>query len=450
VNQRAIDAAELVASEARGDVRGRLADGGAVVVEAVAGGGKSTFVVETVDRLADEATIVVVAPTNEQVYALVRTLADRRPGLPLHYVPASSAELPFPPPPGVQVCRPARQARGGRILVATLHKIADALGRGDIDRADLLIVDEAFQADAGIYYRVADIAPTHLLVGDAGQIDPFSTAAGAAELRGLAEDPVRTSVEVLLENHPDTPRHRLPITRRLDERAVPAVRAFYSLDHHFEAAVPTGIRELRFATRLKHDRRQRTLDAILRDAGVDGWAHVELPAAPALPTDPQLVSLAADLVATAMAAEMHGETGCERHGSNPLAAERIAVGASHRDQVRSLRRALVERGVSGVTVDTANRLQGLEYDLVVALHPLAGLPAPDTFHLESGRLCVLATRHRHACIVLGRSSDRTLLRTLPPSGEAYLGRDDEPLLDGWDVHQRFLDALDPHRHSLAA
>jgi hypothetical protein len=348
------------------------------------------------------------------------------------------------------VCEPAGESRGYRILVATLHKVADAFARGDLEEADLLVVDEAFQANSGIYYQVAEIAPTHLLVGDAGQIDPFSTAPGAVELRGLTEDPVRTSVEVLLENHPDTPRHRLPITRRLDERAVPAARSFYSHEHEFEAAVPAGVRTLEFATRLQRDPRQRELDAILRAAAPAGWAHVELPAAPALPSDPELVGLAADLVATALAPDIHATVACERHDPRPLGAERIAVGASHREQVRALRRAILERGIKDVTVDTANRLQGLEFDLVVALHPLAGLPAPDAFHLESGRLCVLTTRHRHACVVLGRASDRDLLNSLPPSGEAYLGRDDEPLLDGWDIHRRFFEALDPHRHRLAA
>lgn len=405
---------------------------------------------DTVDELADDARIVVTAPTNEQVYALVRAIAEKRPGQALHYTPSKAAELPFIPPPGLVVCEPTGKSHGYRILVATLHKVADAFGRGDLEEADLLIIDEAFQANSGIYYQVAEIAPAHLLVGDAGQIDPFSTAPAAAELRGLAEDPIRTSVEVLLENHPESPRHRLPITRRLDERAVPAARSFYSPEHEFEAAVPAGVRTLEFATRLQHDPRQRELDAILRSAASAGWAHLELPAAPALPSDPDLVDLAADLVATALAPDMHAIVECERHGRRALTPDRIAVGASHREQVRALRRAMLDRGVEDVTVDTANRLQGLEFDLVVALHPLAGLPAPDAFHLESGRLCVLTTRHRQACIVIGRASDRELLNALPPSGEAYLGREDEPLLDGWSTHQRFFDALAPYRVRLAA
>lgn len=94
-----------------------------------------------------------------------------------------------------------------------------------------------------------------------------------------------------------------------------------------------------------------------------------------------------------------------------------------------------------MTVETANRLQGLEFDLVIAWHPLAGLHALDGFHLESGRLCVMATRHRHACVVVDRAGDRELLEGVPPSGDAWLGRDDEPMLDGWEAHRAFYESL---------
>jgi len=51
---------------------------------------------------------------------------------------------------------------------------------------------------------------------------------------------------------------------------------------------------------------------------------------------------------------------------------RIAVGAAHRDQVAAIRQALGGTAGADVTVDTANRLQGREYDITVVLHPLSG------------------------------------------------------------------------------
>ncbi|MCU1495561.1 MAG: uncharacterized protein JWO62_3325 [Acidimicrobiaceae bacterium] len=53
-------------------------------------------------------------------------------------------------------------------------------------------------------------------------------------------------------------------------------------------------------------------------------------------------------------------------------------------------------------VETANRWQGLERDVVVALHPLLGETAPEAFAMDAGRLCVMTPRHKVACALIGR------------------------------------------------
>ena len=87
----------------------------------------------------------------------------------------------------------------------------------------------------------------------------------------------------------------------------------------------------------------------------------------------------------------------------PVTADRIAIGTAHRDQAAAVRAELARLGVDGVTVDTANRLQGREFDVTIVLHPLSGRRDATAFHLEAGRLCVLASRHRHACVVVARA-----------------------------------------------
>lgn len=99
-----------------------------------------------------------------------------------------------------------------------------------------------------------------------------------------------------------------------------------------------------------------------------------------------------------------------------------------------------------MVVETANKLQGLEFAVTVVWHPLAGLAEADAFHLDPGRLCVVLTRHRHACVVVGRAGDRDLLTdTPPPPTAAYLGYDPDPVLDGWAAHEAVFDATDPYR-----
>jgi hypothetical protein len=246
-------------------------------------------------------------------------------------------------------------------------------------------------------------------------------------------------VGVLRRNHPRTPIHGLPITRRLDRRAAGLARTFYpGLD--FAAAVLPGVRELALGRAVSRS----PLDAALELAARHGWADVRLPAAPVLPADPQTVALIAALVQRLF--ERGPRVRCENQARAALQMEQVAVGVSHNDQKDLLRLALAERRLSGVVVETANKLQGLEYEVVVAWHPLAGLAEPDAFHLDPGRLCVLLTRHRQACLVVGRHGDERILDDgVPPSPPAYLGCTDDPVLDGWEAHRQVYATLEAFR-----
>ena len=95
-------------------------------------------------------------------------------------------------------------------------------------------------------------------------------------------------------------------------------------------------------------------------------------------------------------------------------------------------------------MDTANRLQGREYDVTIVLHPLSGRRDATAFHLESGRLCVLTSRHRHACVVVARAGIAELLDAHPSTEPVHL---DVPVKfpDGWEANQAVLAHLAKHR-----
>ncbi len=134
-------------------------------------------------------------------------------------------------------------------------------------------------------------------------------------------------------------------------------------------------------------------------------------------------------------------------GPVPLTPDRVAVGTAHRDQAAAVRAALHDLGVPpGVTVDTANRLQGREYDLTVVLHPLSGRPDATAFHLETGRLCVLASRHRHACVVVCRAGVAELLDEHPSTEPVQLGVTVK-FPDGWEAMMATWDHWSEHRVS---
>ena len=96
--------------------------------------------------------------------------------------------------------------------------------------------------------------------------------------------------------------------------------------------------------------------------------------------------------------------------------------------------------VDAIVVDTANRLQGREFDVVVALHPLSGRASASEFHLETGRLCVLLSRHRQACIVVGRAGIMDVLDAHPGDTPIWIGAP-IPLPDGWEANQTVIERL---------
>src|SRR5262245_50383630 len=449
----AVRAAEQTADRAIADLLGSRSRSRAVVAPAPAGAGKSHLVSTAVDRARDRGLRVAVgAPTNAQAFGLVATIArlhcSRGGSRAVTFVPGTDVSLPDAVRnlPGVRE-RKADQVNGDGLIVANLSKLGDAFCRGKLGRFDALLVDEAYQADSAKYFAAAGLAPVHLLVGDSGQISPFATIEDPCRWRGLPEDPLQTAVGVLLRNHPATPVYGMPITRRLDGRAARVAQLFYP-ELSFVPAVLPGVRQLRLHPAPATDPRARALDAALTLAVREGWAHVELPRAAVLPADPEAIGLLVDLVRRLF--ERSPEVCCERQTApTTLRPEQVAVGVSHNDQKDLLRVAFEALGLGEVVIETANKLQGLEFEVVFVWHPLAGLPEADAFHLDPGRLCVLLTRHRQACVVVGRVGDRDLLEDqLPPPTAAYLGWDPDPLLDGWEVHREVFGALDPFRISV--
>ncbi|HET9516257.1 MAG TPA: AAA domain-containing protein, partial [Actinoplanes sp.] len=266
-----------------------------------------------------------------------------------------------------------------------------------------------------------------LFVGDPGQLDPFSTVE-VHRWSGLSWDPMQSAVAVLLRHNPDLPVHRLPVSWRLPASAAPVVAAAFYPYTGFRSGTGPHDRVLAFA-----DAAASPLDAVLDHAAATGWGLHELPPRFTVRTDAEAAAACAALAARALA---RGALATSEAGTAVLTADRIAIGAAHRDQVAAIR-SLLPAAAAGVTVDTANRLQGREYDLTVVLHPLSGRRDATAFHLESGRLCVLTSRHRHACVIVARAGIAELLDAHPSTEPVRLG---VPVKfpDGWEANQCML------------
>ncbi|MEU6743959.1 AAA family ATPase [Streptosporangium sandarakinum] len=403
-----------------------------VVVDSPPGAGKSTLVVRAAGHIAETGEpLMIVAQTNEQVDDLVDRLATEHPDLTIGRLSASGYVTPgrVLGHPNVSVAGKLPDLGDPAVVVATADKWA-WIG----DRTwPWAIVDEAYQMRSDKLLRIASLFERALFVGDPGQLDPFSIVDGD-RWAGLSWDPVQSAVSVLLRHNPDLPVHRLPVSWRLPASAAPVVsEAFYPF-----TGFRSGTGDADRALELTVNGMRTSYDRALEEAAASGWALYELPSRHTVRTDAEAVRAVAVLAVRLLqrAPVAHSE-----RGSHRVTADRIAIGAAHRDQVAAIRAAGVPEEI---TVDTANRLQGREYDVTVVLHPLSGRRDATAFHLESGRLCVLTSRHRHACVVVARAGIPELLDAHPSAEPVQLG---VPVKfpDGWEANQAVLAHLAKHR-----
>ena len=415
-------------------VTGSAAAGGGVVVDSPPGAGKSTLVVTAATRLADAGErVIVMAQTNEQVDDLTERLAISRPDQRIGRLCASSytPSARLVRHPNVAMETAAGDLTDCPVIVGTAHKWSTVKAAS----WPWAIVDEAYQMRSDLLLQVAGLFQRSLFVGDPGQLDPFSTVT-TERWTGLTWDPMQSAVAVLLRHNPGIPVHRLPVSWRLPESAAPVVaEAFYPFTG-FRSAPAAEQRTMEFsASAFGANAFDETLDM----AASSGWALYQLPGRHTVRTDAEAVAACAALAARVLqrGAIFRSERAVEPQPATPA---RIAVGTAHRDQAQAIRACLAAGGYPGVTVDTANSLQGREFDLVIVLHPLSGRRDATAFHLEAGRLCVLTSRHRHACIVVARAGIPELLDSHPSTEPVHLN---VPVKfpDGWEANQAVLSHL---------
>jgi len=414
-----------------------------VVVDSPPGAGKSTLVVAAAALLAERGErVMVVGQTNEQVDDLIDRMAAEHGVLKIGRLSAQDYT------PTERVARhqnvTARTAVADLIdhplVIATAAKWAMLTGLTSTEaRWPWAIIDEAYQMRSDSLLRIAHLFSKALFVGDPGQLDPFSTVETERWL-GLNWDPMSSAVAVLLTNNPGIPVHTLPVSWRLPATAAPAISAAFYPFSGFVAATELSDRAMRWNTRPFGI---TSFDLALQTAGDTGWALYELPHRHTLRTDAEAVDACAELAARLL---LRGAVAVSERGRHDVTADRIAIGVAHRDQAAAVKRALraraavypvLSRDVTRVVADTANRLQGREFDVMIMLHPLSGRRDATAFHLEAGRLCVLASRHRHACVVVARAGIPELLDAHPSAEPVHLG---VPVKfpDGWEAHQSFM------------
>lgn len=407
----------------------------AVRVDSPPGAGKTALV----ERLAVQSREIlgercmVATQTNEQAFDLARRLATGFPRIPICLFARRELAIPLDllNHPALCVVRDITAVPGGPCIVISNAAKWSWVTQANV-RFDCQIVDEAFQLPDFRFQQIAGLADRVVLIGDPGQIAPLINCE-IDRWRCDKAGPQVACPRALEARHPGIQRLALPVSRRLVPDTVDVIQpAFYS-ELPFSALTRRGERRLVVADS-GHEHVDRVIDPIVRGASI---VQAELPPRLTGEVDADLAEVAVSITARMLA---RGASVIYGADMTPLTPRMIGIVCAHVSQVNAIRERM-PRPFDAVLVETADRFQGLEREVMIVHHPLSGRADASEFHLDAGRMCVMLTRHRTACVLLARRGVAELLTQYAPSGNRVLGLDADAEFEGWRAHRSVMAAL---------
>lgn len=337
----------------------------ATVVDSPPGAGKSLLVATVVAHLAARSglRVVVATPTRPQAQDIAIGIA-RRIAKPSSVSLALSGALEAVDVEGrgfleIKLGAQGAKPTAGRVVVRTLASCALAP-----PEADVLVIDEAYQSTYADVATASDRCTQLLLVGDPGQIGPVVTV-DTTEWERMDAGPHRRTPEVV-SRMPDAQVLNLTQTYRFGQETVDVIAPMYAFP--FTSA--------------------RSPRMVVGEAEVASCRSKSTGDAYSMALMQEVADRAVALVGKTL--RVDGEP------DRKIEPADIAVVAARNVQVNSLRALMNSAGMAETTVGTADKLQGGQWEAVVALDPLVG--ATDggaTAHgLSLGRLCVMLSRHK--------------------------------------------------------
>ena len=408
-----------------------LGDGGRLaVVKAPPGSGKTHTLIEVLSVLVTAGQrIAIAAQTNSQADDICVRFAKDHPEIPTSRFssrgslpppgfPASvgwiTATIDLPTTPGVTVGTTAKWS------------LTDVIAP-----FDLFAVDEAWQMSWADLMQCALLSERFLMIGDPGQIPPVVTI-DVRRWETSPRAPHKAAPEVVLAE-PTLEDERfvasLPACRRLPHEAVQFILPFY--DFYFDAFVDPGARgvDIPNGDELTDLRDGRPLVLTIPTP-----AH-----GPPPEVDLELAEAAHQIVSQLLNARAEVRVGPPSAPGRLLTPADIGVSSSHRVMNAAISKTLAIWS-GDIRVDTPERWQGLERPMMIVMHPLSGVISPSAFDLETGRLCVMSSRHQSGLVLLTRDHVQSTLSDFIPSAEQAPGRPDI-VGRGHDAHICFWETL---------
>ena len=397
-------------------------DGLCCVVKAPPGSGKSYNLLESLEDAIEEGRkIAIAAQTNNQVDDLCIRFSERYPD---NLIYRFSSKFYTPPanfsPSVIVVTDKKELPLDGSVMIGTVAK----LGLVDFaDQYDVLLIDEAWQMTWADFLTLRDVSNRYVFIGDPGQIPPTVTI--SVDRWEVSPDaPHRATPDVVLEN-PDlaaeTTILKLDVCRRLPFDSVELVQTFY--DFPFASLAKKGERFLRPRKSSNGSPIDAAIDQLSSSSTVI-LAHPTGNDGAPIETDRELAKVAATVAQRLLDRGCLISTNPKEHKKpRKLLPEDIGIVSTH-NQMNTAIMTELSSDLSRIRVTTPERWQGLQRPVMIAIHPLSGVMFPSSFDLETGRLCVMASRHESACIFITRDHVGETLDTHLPIADQALGRSD--------------------------
>jgi len=338
-----------------------------VVVASPPGAGKTRLVTHLGRDLAERARlrIAIAAQTRAQALDVANRIAALGANVTLLGRKGSTA------PPGLHPDVHFAPGRGAasirdRIVVATTARWQWI--PASAHRANVLIVDEAWQMTYADLGGLGDLADQLVMVGDPGQIAPV-VAAETRRWDTWATGPHKPAPDAISAAYPEhITRLQLPHTWRLGPATTDLVQPVFYPHLPFGTMRPPSS---------------------LRIHGAELPEISTLPVTPAAGRDdPAIVRAAVDRVRALLAAGVLETT----EGARPLLPSDVALIVPHVNQASAAAAHLADQ--PDIFAGTINQAQGIERHAVVAVHPLTGYRGATVAVADPGRLCVALSRHR--------------------------------------------------------
>lgn len=390
----------------------RARSGSCNIIKAPPGSGKTTMLRDiAVAAKREGLKIAIATQTNSQADEICQKISEK--GEDCVRLVSSKEDGNVSPDPNIRLVAKYFPPNSPSIVVGTSAKWGFTSVDNDFD---LLFVEEAWQLKHADFLMFGNrVADKIILCGDPGQIPPTVTI-GTERWATHEMGPHLAVPELLKQKVGQT--FELPATRRLPHDTTKLIKNFYDFD--FDSIAKPGDRRIIPKKKNGSSAISAAFDHF-HDSTFVGLTVKTPKNGPPQELDMQIVQAAVrtaeELVNTKAEVIIDGE-------KKILEPSDIGIVSTHRIMVNRIKMNLPSSIKHLVSVDTPERWQGLQRKAMIAVHPLSGTTMPSPFDLETGRLCVMASRHRAGLIIISRDHVQETLGTCyPAANHPFTGTD---------------------------